>query len=191
MKRALSLAAFGLICALTIIPETAPAASFCNPNNTVCIGKPCDLTNVGMTVLDFDDVNLIACLKSPATPDTGIWKPMTGTTITCPNGELVSGLDHGQPVCSKLTCRVVSNSGVAPSYISTAKCDSEEFVMNGGGYTHPDKCIYLGFLHISMPVDNGWKVDAWGTDSPWGANANMDVCSTAYATCCKWVATSN
>ena len=72
----------------------------------------------------------------------------------------------------------------APSYVSVATCDADAFELNGGGNTHPDICGRAGFLHTSMPQGNGRLADAF--DENIGDGPAGDICSQAFATCCKF-----
>jgi hypothetical protein len=107
----------------------------------------------------------------------------------CGADEYLAPDNQGGLKCAKvkLSCRTVEARGVGPNYVSVAECDDDEFVLNGGGYTHPDLCGYLGFLSTSMPNGNAWQVDAWGAKSPYGDYSDKDVCTLAVATCCKFV----
>ncbi len=106
---------------------------------------------------------------------------------SCPSGQLVSAINNGVPVCSALSCRIVTERGLPPTFTSQPTCASDEFAMNGGGITHPDLCGHLGFIHTSVPTERGWIVDAYGTNSPWGDRHGADACTVGYATCCKFV----
>jgi type II secretory pathway pseudopilin PulG len=87
-----------------------------------------------------------------------------------------------------LSCRVVVGTGSSPSYVSTAMCNADEFVTGGGGIANQSAtpiCTTApgrsGFLHNNTPNGNGWAIDAYSY------NMNGDVCTRAYAVCCKVV----
>lgn len=189
--RRLSILTTTMLIACGLLSNQAHAAG-CSPETTVCLGQPCDGADVGKTVRDHDDVNIIACLRATSGNAPYVWKSMTGRTNACPTGQLVSGYRNGEAICSQMQCRTVTEKGTPPTYVSTVSCNDDEFVLNGGGYTHYTECGYQGFLHATIPVlnKNGWSVDAWGADTPWGKHASDDVCTTVVATCCKWVPTS-
>ncbi|MDD5585466.1 MAG: hypothetical protein PHY92_00725 [Alphaproteobacteria bacterium] len=65
----------------------APISTSCDPHAEICIGKPCGVTS-GLTTMDNDQKNLIACLKD----DSGNlnWKSMSPFQIA-PNGNLGIG----------------------------------------------------------------------------------------------------
>ena len=109
----------------------------------------------------------------------------SGVTITSA-GEV--GIGTKDPVAAlhvigrirgSFDCRIVTNRGGPPTYVSTARCAADEFMLNGGG-----ACPYLGpgqysFLHASFPQGNAWVADCFKRDG------NLDIPSEAYATCCK------
>lgn len=175
-----------------ILSQQAHASTGCSPETTTCAGQPCNSADLGKTTRDYDDANIIACLKEPSGSAPYVWKSMTGKTNQCPAGQLVSGYKNGETLCSEMQCRVVTSKGVPPSYAPTVSCNDDEFVLNGGGYTHNSECGYQGFLHATIPIldKNGWSVDAWGANTPWGMSSNIDICTTVLATCCKWVQSS-
>lgn len=108
----------------------------------------------------------------PACTSTQILTSRDGRTLQC-----VSAIPQ-------LSCRTVEAKGAAPTYWAMAKCDANEFVMNGGGKTHPDWCGGpRGFLHDTYPdlATNSWVADAFG------AYQEAEACSIAYATCCKFI----
>lgn len=59
-----------LALALSVAPFSARAA---------LLGTSCDATQVGMTRMDTDRKNIIACLETGAGPATYEWKPMSGS----------------------------------------------------------------------------------------------------------------
>jgi hypothetical protein len=104
-----------------------------------------------------------------------------GTVLTS-NGTALRCTAAAKPT---LSCRVVMAQGLGPSFVSVAACNADEFLLNGGGITHPDLCGgKVGYLHTSMPEGNSWKVD--GFEAYTGAAPAGDICTQAFATCCKF-----
>lgn len=188
--RRLSILTATLLIICGMVSQPAHAATGCSPETSVCVGQPCDGTEIGKSIIDYDKNNIIACLKDSSGSYPYIWKSMTAVNQSCPNGQLVSGYKNGTPICSGMQCHVVLAKGAPPNYAPTASCPDDEFVLNGGGYTHFSECGYQGFLHASVPAPekNGWAVDAWGANTSWGDHSKEEVCSSALVTCCKWVA---
>lgn len=86
----------------------------------------------------------------------------------------------------RLSCRVVQATSNLTGMGSQAWCQSDEIVTGGGGAAEtPGSGICAGtshgFVHTSMPSGNSWVTDAFG--SSWSG----DICSRAYAVCCKLV----
>lgn len=86
----------------------------------------------------------------------------------------------------RLSCRVVQATSNLTGMGSQAWCQSDEIVTGGGGGAEtPGSGICAGssrgFIHTNMPTGNSWVVDAYG--SSWSG----DICSRAYAVCCKLV----
>lgn len=92
----------------------------------------------------------------------------------------VNGLIRGEP-----ECRTVSAQNPVLPYVSTATCAADEWLLTGGGECEVPGAVALcggtrkGFLHASHPSGNSWSVDCYSND--W----STDVCSRAYAVCCK------
>ena len=96
-----------------------------------------------------------------------------GTTTPAEKLQVSGGYIRGQ-----LKCRRISVAGGAPSYVSRATCNANEWLLNGGGGCQDPTVSYL---HESYPPGglDAWQVDCFrhdgGGDSP----------SFAYATCCE------
>ncbi|MCL2469255.1 MAG: hypothetical protein FWF24_03375 [Alphaproteobacteria bacterium] len=74
--------------------ETAP----CDPRKEVCIGRACDPVQRGVTLLDFDKKNILACLAG-ADGTTYYWKQNSIGNMKCAEGQTLQGIEAGQPVC--------------------------------------------------------------------------------------------
>jgi hypothetical protein len=81
------------------------------------------------------------------------------------------------------TCREVVNEGLAPSYVSTATCNSGEIMVNGSGYCKdPAKELtqgYLGFMHHLTTTLNSVTVDCFSSD------VKRDFPTVARGYCCQ------
>ncbi|HEX9780196.1 MAG TPA: hypothetical protein VGB20_03180 [bacterium] len=78
-------------------------------------------------------------------------------------------------------CRVVTDSGPPPTYVSIAWCAADEFLMGGGGSCDISSAPYIGVLHTNRPDAN---LRFWTTDC-YNRNPDDDMVSVAYAICCK------
>lgn len=164
----------------------------------VVAGMPCKVGEIGKTVIDKNSQNIVACLKTDD-QTCQVWKAMTMPAMPkCAENELVSGTSDGTLVCMKMVCRLASYENLsAANYVSTVQCNSNEFLLNGGGITHPNldmgACPYhrIGILHTSRPTDDlkGWNADAFGFRE-WPSldltAPASEACARAYATCCHW-----
>lgn len=115
------------------------------------------------------------------------------TPPSCPRGQLLASDGSGNLHCSVLQCRTVSSYAAAG--FSPAMCNGDEFAMNGGGLTANQCSGEFGFIHTTIPwgvgYGSGWAVNGWGAAGPtnitWADSPTATVCSTSYATCCKFV----
>lgn len=172
-------------------------------------GQPCQQEQIGTTKLADDQQNIIACLETGETYQPYQWKSMVAPKVpVCASNQLLMGEASGELKCMKMSCRVASSQAAASTinFVSTATCNSDEFLLNGGGHTHPKMgggCPYsrIGYLHTSRPTGDmrGWNVDGFGilewpslafTSVPGATPATTEACTIAYATCCRWVPAS-
>ncbi len=174
-------------------------------------GQPCQKVQIGTTKMADDKQNIIACLETGEVPQPYQWKSMVAPKIpVCASNQLLMGDTSGKLKCMKMSCRVASSQAAASTFnfVSTATCNNDEFLLNGGGHTHPTTmgagCPYhrIGYLHTSRPTQDmrGWNVDGFGilewpsmafTSVPGATPATTEACTIAYATCCSWVPVSN
>ncbi|MCL2469205.1 MAG: hypothetical protein FWF24_03110 [Alphaproteobacteria bacterium] len=78
--------------------QTAP----CDPRKEICIGKSCDPMQRGVTLLDFDKKNILACLAG-SDGTTYYWKQNSIGNMKCTDGQTLQGIEAGQPVCATAT----------------------------------------------------------------------------------------
>jgi len=87
----------------------------------------------------------------------------------------------------ELDCRRVSGFGIVPDHIAIAICADDEYVVGGGGECEikgslcPGDPDYDGYMHYNAPLSDlsGWRVDCYDR------MMRGEVCSRAYAICCK------
>lgn len=94
------------LCGLVLLGAPQAKAEICTPTpgGAKCLGSGC--TTPGMTTMDSNRVNLIACLETSEIDSTPVWKSMSGgsapscismymhggyPTITCPAGYTATG----------------------------------------------------------------------------------------------------
>ena len=121
---------------------------------------------------------------------SAIGTPSPGGSLDIENGQNNANLCLNGKCTSTAfnpaTCHIVTNEGIAPYYVSDARCATGEFVLSGGGMAEtPGSGLCggtsQGFIHYDAPDADlmGWTVDAYGY------NAQNDVCTEAFAVCCS------
>lgn len=193
-----------LFCTFFIVAHSVP--SYAAP----LAGTQCDQEDIGMTQMDGDRKVIVSCLLTDSITSTGvpisIWKSMTLPDIpVCGNNEHLVGVAGGKFKCMKLSCRIATNQNVGPpfNYVSTATCNGNEFLLNGGAHSHPGMgggCPWsrIGYVHTSRPTMDmrGWNVDGFGIlewpslayiSVPGAVPKDTEACTIAYATCCSWI----
>jgi hypothetical protein len=161
------------------------------PATAADVGSPC--SDLGTTVMTGDQTAIFACLKDPATGKT-IWKSNTTVIPTCASGKLLASVGApGAPLqCATLQCRQVAAQPSGGSFWEVAWCAGDEFAMNGGGISI-NSCGggEVGFLHTTLPwgvgYGSGWAANGWGGNIAGVDNTGIQVCTTSWATCCKFV----
>lgn len=135
-------------------------------------------SNYELSFLDEDENNLgcgdpvedIASIKS-----VGTYKG----TVRAVNVAVAAG---------NLNCRTITSKGMTAAD-TVIYCNSDEFVLNGGGQCEtPDDnfCSNVrSFMHANMPIhDSATNKDGWYLDcfkSDWSG----DACGKVWVTCCK------
>lgn len=112
------------------------------------------------------------------------------SNATCTGAnQIYQGIVNGRPHC----CRLVTDVGPAPDYISTATCNANEYIKSGGGSCHdmhtggPQLMTEHTYMHTNF-LDN--PNSRWVTDCHAAQHVGVslppapDIPSIAYALCC-------
>lgn len=177
-------ASTALYCICTIA-TSAQAGQLFPPNN---IGSNPNVScpNGGVLTWNGDHVDCV--------------NPTPGVSVSCPAGQVLTGINNGVPVCSipQLPLRIVTAFGNLAQDAAFAACNDDEVIVSGGGTctTFPNgtwatlisstpvkkgqELIYgLYSPAYSAPVTtDGWYADCNGS----GATGNGGE-ATAYAVC--------
>jgi len=85
----------------------SPASAGCNPSSQICLGLTCD--QVGATTMDYNQQNLLACLRDPSQGNNLFWKSMNsssggaGCQVTYEGlaGGPTPAMQHGQVISQR------------------------------------------------------------------------------------------
>ncbi|MFA4995279.1 MAG: hypothetical protein WC521_08275 [Bdellovibrionales bacterium] len=93
-----------VFCAFAFQASLAQAA-VCDPNTVpkpTCVNQQCDADKKGVSLMDGNKQNIIACICTTAACNAADWKwrSMTTNKLTCPAGQALTGVSNGQPQCA-------------------------------------------------------------------------------------------
>jgi hypothetical protein len=170
----------GLALALSVAPLAARADA---PHTTPLIGTPCDATQVGMTRMDTDQKNIIACLKTDS--GNSVWKAMSGASssgrqCSASLGGLWSPYNEGGEVglpgnfASEETC-VFSDGTFCATALATNgwKCRKPSGWVPGSD-TNSMQCSAITYGDYSTSTQCAFSDGTLCVLNYWGGNSNPD-----------------
>ncbi|MFA5040824.1 MAG: hypothetical protein WC464_04230 [Bdellovibrionales bacterium] len=137
----------------------------------------------GLSKMDDDGTNLIACVKDAAS-GKDLWKAMTNGEIKCPAGQVLKNVVGGQPECVALSFSCPSGQAITNISNGVPTCGTVGPKACGGTPTGvPTVSVNLGQYYSSSQgysirfcVDGAWYcVSASGYCSTRGAIRGCDT----------------